>query len=411
MNDSLEHGIFGWTKKDHKYIKKEKGKNGKWKYFYNKVSSAVKKATSAVSNAVSKFFGKDKDKKVDEIKVSTATKKKVDTIVKTEGKNTPMSAIKAAYKKVTMRAYKYIAKVPRGNGKFRYFYTQKEYDSYLNRQKVLDKDYDFMERVPAVEKLRTPQEAAEYVDVDTELGNCSTCSMAFELQMRGYDVKSRNDVDGKFHEEVLACFTGFEKDIDEGNIECSRKYAWHLDLTKEQNKNYYSKGFLGLKKTSEAEQLQIAKRDLEDSIKERGGNNQRGFITTYWSKSDPDENGKREPIYGGHIFNYVVDNGEVKFYDSQKSRINNQTGGEIDITTYLDNIDVITSFDEEEGGLWTAMQIYRTDDKDLNEECKNLVSYHMDIIHENPQVIETDIYLPDKEANNGQKHSNKIAKR
>jgi len=64
MNDSLEHGIFGWTKKDHKYIKKEKGKNGKWKYFYNKVSSAVKKATSAVSNAVSKLFGKDKDKKL-----------------------------------------------------------------------------------------------------------------------------------------------------------------------------------------------------------------------------------------------------------------------------------------------------------------------------------------------------------
>lgn len=391
MDNSLEHGIFGWTKKNHKYVSRKKGKNGKWQYFYDKVSTAIKSVAKTVSSALSKVFDKSQDVKVNTITITPETKAKVETTVKAVGK-TKVSEIKAKYKKVTMKAYKYIAKVPTGNGKFRYFYTQEEYASYQNRQKVLDKDYDFMSNVPAVSSKRSPQQAAEYVDVGTDNGNCGSCAMAFELQMRGYDVQSSKDIDGVTNDEMLAAF-------DAGEFKSS--YNWYVDTTKDRNKKYYSSGFLGLKTTSEEEQLQIAKNDLEETIKERGGNNQRGFMTIGWTQSDKDETGKRNRSGGGHIFNYVVTNGEVKFYDAQKGEKNNQTGGEIDITTYLDNTNVLANSPASDGGVATYCSVMRVDNHDLSESCKDYVSYKSEEIHTAPKVIETDIYLPDKEEKHG----------
>lgn len=385
MDDSLEHGIFGWTKKNHKYVSRKKGKNGKWQYFYNKVSSSIKRIASSVSSTLSKIFNKNKDVKVNKITVTPESRTKIESMVKTVGK-TKVSEIK--YKKVTMKTYKYVAKVPIANGKFRYFYTQEEYVNYQNRQKVLDKDYDFMENVPAVKSKRSPQQAAEYVDVGTDNGNCGSCAMAFELQMRGYDVQSSKNVDGVSKDEVLKAF-GIEG--------YNSSYNWFVDTSKERNKEYYSQGFLGLKLTSEDEKLEIAKTDLEETIKERGGDNQRGFMTINWTKTDKDENGERRRGGGGHIFNYVVTNGEVKFYDAQKGESNNQIGGEIDITTYLDNTSVVDHIRASDGGWATYCSVMRVDNKDLSESCKDYVSYKSEEIHTAPKVIETDIYLADKE--------------
>lgn len=391
MDNSLEHGIFGWTKKNHKYVSRKKGRNGKWQYFYDKVTSAVKSVASAVSGVLSKVFNNSKDVKVDEIKVTPETKAKVETTVKAVSK-TKVSEIQVKYKKVTMKAYKYIAKVPTSNGRFRYFYTQEEYASYQNRQKVLDKDYDFMQNVPSVSSKRSPQQAAEYVDVGTDNGNCGSCTMAFELQMRGYDVQSSKDIDGVTKDEVFAAF---------GMGEYDSSYNWYVDTTKERNKKYYTKGFLGLKSTTEDEKLEMAKTDLEETIKERGGDNQRGFMSINWTKSDKDENGIRNRAGGGHIFNYVVTNGEVKFYDAQKGENNNQTGGEIDITTYLDNTNVVDHLKASDGGWATYCTVMRVDNRDLSESCKDYISYKSEEIHTAPKVIETDIYLPDKEEKHG----------
>lgn len=391
MGDSLEHGIFGWIKKNHKYTSRKKGKNGKWQYFYDKVTSAVKIVAKTVPSVLGSIFNDNKDVKVNEIKVTPEKRTKVESTVKAVSK-TKVSEINAKYKKVTMKSYKYIAKVPTGNGRFRYFYTQEEYASYQNRQKVLDKDYDFMSNVPAVSSKRSPQQAAEYVDVGTDNGNCGSCSLAFELQMRGYDVQSSKDIDGVTKDEVLKAF-GIEG--------YNSSYNWFVDTSKERNKKYYAKGFLGLKSTSEDEKLEIAKTDLEETIKERGGNNQRGFMTIGWTQTDKDENGERSRGGGGHIFNYVVTNGEVKFYDAQKGETNNQTGGEIDITTYLDNTNVVANKPASDGGVATYCSIMRVDNRDLSESCKDYVSYKSEEIHTAPKVIETDIYLPDKEEKHG----------
>lgn len=391
MDDSLEHGVFGWTKKNHKYISRKKSKNGKWQYFYNKVSSDVKSIASSVSNTLSKIFNKNKDVKVNEITVTPEKITKVESTVKAVSK-TKVSEINTKYKKVTMKAYKYIAKVPTANGRFRYFYTQEEYANYQNRQKVLDKDYDFMSNVPAVSSKRSPQQAAEYVDVGTDNGNCGSCTMAFELQMRGYDVQSSKDIDGVTNAEMLEAF---------GIKDYSSSYNWYVDTNKERNKKYYSKGFLGLKSTTEDEKLEIAKTDLEETIKERGGNNQRGFMSINWTRTDKDENGIRNRSGGGHIFNYVVTNGEVKFYDAQKGEKNNQTGGEIDIRTYLDNTDVVDHSEASDGGWATYCAVMRVDNRDLSESCKDYISYKSEEIHTAPKVIETDIYLPDKEEKHG----------
>lgn len=54
-----------------------------------------------------------------------------------------LSIKKGCYVKVichygTNGDYKYIAKVPIGNGKYRYFYDQAEYDAYLQNKRALD---------------------------------------------------------------------------------------------------------------------------------------------------------------------------------------------------------------------------------------------------------------------------------
>lgn len=387
MYNSLEHGIFGWTKKDHKYISRKKGKNGKWQYIYKSVGSVFKKVAQAITSAVSKVFNKNSDIPVSTITPSETAKKEVESIVE---KNKYSSIYDTKFKSEVVKKFKYFKKIMGANGKARYFYSEEEYNRYTQRQQILSKDYEFMQDVPVVDKKRTAAEAAKYVDVGTDSGNCSSCAIAFELQMRGYDVQSRADINGAGYSEWgINCFEGFDKNA-------GTKYNWFLDTSKEENKNYYKKSFFGLNKTSEEEQLQIAKNDLERTIKERGGDNQRGFISIHWTQTDPDENGFRHRSGGGHLFNYVVENGEVKYYDAQKGESNNQTGGEIDITTYLDNTDVITHRKGSDGGYVTYNSIHRVDDKELKLGAKEFISYESVESHDKPEEYETKIYYVDK---------------
>ena len=352
-----------WFKKNAKYTKKEK-KNGKWRYYYQQAKETIKKGVEKVKNIAQGIYQKVKNRRLKDIKVDDESmKNKIDSI-----KNRSKSDLAKPPKEVKrVKEYKYFKKIQMPNGKYRYFYSEKEYQAYLKRlerrDKALDKDYDFMENVPVLDVKMEPGKAAYHADLGTESGNCASCSLAFELLMRGYDVRSSKDVDGLSYKEWgIDCFEGFEE-------KAGTKYNWYLDTSKKENEKYTNR------KTSEEEKLQIAKADLERTIIERGGNNQRGFMSVGWTYTDPDENGNRKAAGGAHLFNYVVTNGKVVFYDSQKGESNNQEGGRINIEDYLDNIDYTSHKEGSDGGWVTYCSLFRVDNKDLKPAIKDYISY------------------------------------
>lgn len=371
----ISHSAKGtsWFKKDAKYIRREKI-NGKWRYYYNELKKKVKNEIKHIKNLVKGIYNKIKNRRIKQVGIDDEeTKNKIDTIKKTHAK-TPVAKL------VEKKEYKYFKKVQLPNGKWRYFYSQKEYESYIKRNNILDKDYNYMQDVPVLDTKISPEKAAKDADIGTDAGNCGSCSLAFELLMRGYNVKSRSDIDGMDYSMYAKdSFYDFGKE--------SSKYNWYFDPKKKENKDYNGTGFLNLKSTSEEEKLQIVKADLERTIIERGGKDQRGFMAIGWTQSDPDESGKRYPAGGGHIFNYVVENGTVKFYDSQKGEKNNQIGGEIDITEYLDNTNYISNVLASDGGRATYCSLYRVDNKDIKESIKQYISYEPIEIHDEPEVI------------------------
>lgn len=367
--DTLEHwGIRGWTKKNHKYTRRERGKNGKWRYFYGQLKSRTRKITDKID--------KDHDWLIDIFDRNITVAKDADDAPSSKPKTTKFVEKPGSS---TAKEYKYYKRIKIADGKYRYFYSQAEYERYTSRINTLDKDYPFMQDVPVLSHKATAEDAAKDSDVGTNAGNCSSCSVAFELRMRGYDVTSRPDINGKTTDEICEMFEGLGGARGTSN-------NWYLDTRRPENQNYYrSGGLFGLKSTSEDERLQIAQNDLERTIKERGGDNQRGFITIGWTQMDSDENGNRARSGGSHIFNYVVENGEVKYYDSQKGDGNGQMGGEIDIKTYLDNTDITTHMKGSDGGWMTYNAIYRVDDKALTEMGKENIQYTPVEIHDTPE--------------------------
>ena len=373
--ETLAHWGLGWVKKDHKYISRKRGKNGKWQYVYEKVKSKVRKITDKIDS--------DHDWIIDKFDQNISPMKGVKvTKIGNPESNTKRSEVK--------KTYKYFMKIKVGDGKYRYFYSKEEYDRYLKRIHALDKDYSFMQDVPVLPEKDDPNYAVKTTDVGSVKGNCSSCSIAFELRMRGYDVRSKEDVNGATNEEIMSNFKDAEYTIDDN---------WYLDTSRPENQGYSkykSKGFfkIGYEDTvSESEKLQIAQNDLERTIKERGGDTQRGFITIGWTQGDADENGVRKKSGGGHVFNYVVKNGQVKYYDAQKGPKNNETGQEIDIKDYLDNTNYLYhDYSTTYNGYRTYMAIHRTDNKDLNDNVKDYKSYTPEEIHYEPEIERKRVY-------------------
>lgn len=381
-NDYIAHWRpAGWTKKDHKYISRKRGKNGKWQYIYETVKSKVRKVTDKIDKDhdwLPDVFDRNITKPQSAMKKDPRYDAPETSAMKGDPRyKAPSTAEKGAKpnsESNEVKVYKYYKKIKLANGKYRYFYSASEYERYSKRISVLDKDYQFMQDVPVLPSRPKASNVAKYIDVGTDKGNCTSCAMAFELAMRGYDVKSRPDIDGASPDDyILGVFKGTTSGTSNN---------WYLDTTREENKYYNYKKGLTLKTTSEEEKLQIAQNDLERTIKERGGDNQRGFMTISWTQTD-----EGKPSGGGHVFNYVVENGQVKYYDAQKGEKNGQQGGEIDIKTYLDNTDYLKHSNKgtSDGGYRTYCALYRIDDKDINEHAKDYIQYTPEVIHDEPE--------------------------
>ena len=118
--------------------------------------------------------------------------------------------------------------------------------------------------------------------------NCYSCSMAYDLTKRGFDAVAITDIyDGLYDWDIASCY-------DNGKM----------------------KGFnlISCKTTTDAANAMEAQ-----LLKNSNDEDSYGFITVTW------KNG------GGHIFNYEISNGEVKYVDSQINEV-------VDIEEYLSYI-------------------------------------------------------------------------
>ena len=117
---------------------------------------------------------------------------------------------------VDENGHKYIAKVEI-NGKYRYFYTQDEYKAYVDREKYIAEEPDFMKGFRHSDVPYTAEEDCfnvnPYYGYDEHFSvNCAECTAIYELRRRGYDVES-NGLTGILDERYLAYNTDQRFDI------------------------------------------------------------------------------------------------------------------------------------------------------------------------------------------------------
>ena len=364
--DELEHWAKGETVRNHKYVKREKTKDG-WKYFYpddlkKKISGAIestkkkigsyviynrktkqyehynnyedyekrmneireegkrtvkntlKYAAKTLSFGVPGLVSALKDKKKDdnqkkadeENKKADEEKKKADEEKK---KETPTNVI---LDNKEPDKYKYIARIKLSNGKWKYFYSQEELKNYYekNGTKV---EKELMDKYGLKEKDASPDEDSAEINERYHEGveyqmNCYSCSLNYDLRRRGYNTEAIADYDGATADEITACY----KD--------PVVYANQTPMSTKQ-----------------------ATKEMVDTMK-REGDGAYGNLFVYWKSG------------GGHSMVWAVENNEVVIRDCQTNTV--YKGNEIETLisyTYVDRYA-------------TAMNFFRTDNLELTDE-------------------------------------------
>lgn len=163
--------------------------------------------------------------------------------------------------------------------------------------------------------------------------NCPNCAAAFELIERGYDVKARPKKDGSNVGNIESFFEGGTLKTCDGAEDSFKKYgyneAWE-SYNKTQNAKYLPKKLQNDWKADAKLKMREATRNAQEEVKNKTltdlkeqGDGSRGIVVVGW-KGDADPN-ERSTAF--HAFNYKVQNGEVKFYDTQSRSSRSQNGG------------------------------------------------------------------------------------
>lgn len=307
INQELEHG---WLKdqaaKVHKYIRRWRGKNGKWYYEYKE------KAKSKINNIIEK--GKEskiykKIKKTLGIKDDAPKGSMYENDKRFKWKPEHMRS--DLLKNKTEKKYKYYGRVKTSYG-YRYFYSKLEYDKYMNRYKNIiaqDDDPNSIKNLKRLAKPETIRESVKKVNPNYDNGenipyaiNCQRCAMSFEMRQRGFDV------------EAGANPSGFSPLSPKYNTEHSYdslfEIATYLDVT---DKNFELKEVMPSdRKTNN--KYSNPEKDWFDKQMKNMPKESRGFLTVYWDIGRLDEG----VVGGGHIVNWCKDSyGNVRIVDSQ----------------------------------------------------------------------------------------------
>lgn len=303
-----------------KYIKRIK-KNGKWKYYYDKeaaekdskkkTKNPLKKLSNSFDKAVAKgekflyeklLKNKTSDKKPTTVKIAETVRKgkaKVNKLLNKQGATLD-------YK------YKYIAKVKLPNGKYRYFYDQDEYDTYLKRQEYQKNEPDFMKDVPDIdsnvimnadENMAEINEEYDYFN-DARSMNCAYCTTAYEMRMRGYDVQAADYDDATYDADLWGMYSWYENGkmvyvSDTGNSTDISKY---VKTKSESNGNE----IMDTMNIYNDYTVNYSGSTIQKALEQGNPPNSRGNLCVYWSGG------------GGHSMAYETDSkGKVTIRDCQ----------------------------------------------------------------------------------------------
>lgn len=347
-NDWWAYLAHTYQNKNYKYLYKIQNgtRNGKptYRYFYSEeeYQTYLHGKQEPAQTQPESLLEKAK-KLVAEIKAKTRkAADKVDTVVrkllklppsekaKEDGKNFVEEKV---FKKKQAKPTKYIAKVDLGNGKFRYFYLQEDYDRYLARLQYRKEEPDFMKDVPKIDILAPDTKNVDQEDINEEYDvsdpkrseNCIFCTNAYELRQRGYDVQagdSRLRASGetpKEYQQYAYSVLNWYEDPDFEVINSDGTSTNATKLMKYWNADTYSWTKLSNALTIDHDpgykaynaKLSIDGDGLTKAIRNKSGTNSRGMLNVTWAL-----------FGGGHSIVYEVDrHGNVVFRDAQSNKI------------------------------------------------------------------------------------------
>lgn len=131
------------------------------------------------------------------------------------------------------KGHKYFARITLPNGKYRYFYSNKEYEAYVKSSKEFNEFgihrqeyiYSDEEQVSNVNPSFNMSDTATYT-------NCWACATAYDLRNKGYDAQANvGDTDGATFQAISEQYYKFD---EHGN-------KFPPDETSIKNNAYYSK--------------------------------------------------------------------------------------------------------------------------------------------------------------------------
>lgn len=159
----------------------------------------------------------------------------------------------------------------------------------LNR--LLD-EYDERTGLPLKQKELSPYEDMKAINPgydktvrDTNYMNCASCSMAYELRRRGYDVMASQN---SKHKDLMFISAFFDSIVD-------------FDHPIDKNKSMFS----------EAKSAKEAKQDMLDILK-HSKNGDRGFVVYSYTPKN-----SKSPL--AHMLNYEIINNKFVLLDSQSN--------------------------------------------------------------------------------------------
>lgn len=245
MYDELYHWGFkrGEEKKNHKYVRREligtKNGQNKYRYFYDKVSGGIKAAKNSIDREMKEVKEKTKPQKKnvgliipiplipkatrEKLKNKLVNALKNSKIVKDGEKEVHKQMTEDQRKNYATRAevdlkekekqYKYIAKVMRPDGTFRYFYNKNELAAYY-KQNGDSVEQTLMKRYGLKQEPDTSDNDQHVINEHFESGstyytnNCYSCAIASDIRRRGFDVEAIPDNDGLDGTSIVSCYKG-----------------------------------------------------------------------------------------------------------------------------------------------------------------------------------------------------------
>lgn len=189
--------------------------------------------------------------------------------------------------------HKYLYRIFR-NGRWRYFYTDSEYHSFLNRVKRINGEHSVEDDAKAVNPNYDPFDPQSYL----YSVNCATCSVMYDLRRRGYDVSAMDHFGNQDNGGMMMWQM---EDLYEGNGErASGNFVSPVGIESIDMDDPYSQ-----------ESREIARENCKKLYDELSTypDGARGIMGMYWVSG------------GGHAISWEVVDGKAVIIDSQCNTI------------------------------------------------------------------------------------------